>query len=122
MCFPQRLALSLALSRKRERGLVQLPLPKGIGGLSFQSILNVTPLILYTRTGCSLCQAMEAQLAQLGPEGLFTLTTIDLEDHPELESRYGEWVPVLMAGETELCHYHLDETVLRDWLVGQLPT
>jgi thioredoxin reductase (NADPH) len=59
---------------------------------------------------------MEAQLARLSPEGLFTLTTIDLEDHPELESRYGEWVPVLMAGATELCHYHLDETVLREWL------
>jgi len=64
---------------------------------------------------------MEARLARLSPEGLFTLTTIDLEDHPELESRYGEWVPVLMAGETELCHYHLDEAVLRDWLARQLP-
>ena len=76
----------------------------------------MTSLILYTRTGCSLCQAMEAQLARLSPEGLFTLTTIDLENHPELESRYGEWVPVLMAGEDsggELCHYHLDEAVLR---------
>jgi thioredoxin reductase (NADPH) len=78
-------------------------------------------LILYTRTGCSLCQAMEAQLARLSPEGLFTLTTIDLEDHPELESRYGEWVPVLMAGASELCHYHLDEAMLRDWLARQLP-
>ncbi len=63
---------------------------------------------------------MEAQLARLSPEWLFTLTIIDLEDHPELESRYGEWVPVLMAGETELSHYHLDETVLRNWLAGQL--
>lgn len=65
---------------------------------------------------------MEAQLAKLSAEGLLTLTSIDLEDHPELESRYGEWVPVLMAGETELCHYQLDEALLRDWLVRQLPT
>lgn len=64
---------------------------------------------------------METQLARLGSEGLFSLATIDLEDHPELESRYGEWVPVLMAGTTELCHYHLDEAALRDWLVRQLP-
>jgi hypothetical protein len=64
---------------------------------------------------------MEAQLARLSPEWLFTLTIIDLEDHPELESRYGEWVPVLMAGATELCHYHLDEAVLREWLARQRP-
>ncbi len=82
----------------------------------------MTPLILYTRTDCLLCQTMEVQLARLSAEGLLTLTSIDLEDHPELESRYGEWVPVLMAGETELCHYQLDEALLRDWLVRQLPT
>ena len=62
---------------------------------------------------------MEAQLTRLGRDGLFSLTTIDLADQPELESRYGEWVPVLMAGTTELCHYHLDEAVLRDWLAQQ---
>ncbi len=65
---------------------------------------------------------MEAQLVGLGPEGLFTLTIIDLEDHPELESRYGEWVPVLMAGATELGHYHLDVAALRDWLARQPST
>jgi hypothetical protein len=64
---------------------------------------------------------MEAHLARLGAEGLFTLAIIDLEDHPELESRYGEWVPVLMAGANELCHYHLDEAALRDWLARQPP-
>ena len=59
---------------------------------------------------------MEAQLTRLGRDGLFSLTTIDLADQPELESRYGEWVPVLMADTTELCHYHLDEAGLRAWL------
>ncbi len=78
-------------------------------------------LTLYTRSGCSLCQAMEEPLARLSAEGLFTLESIDLEDHPELESRFGEWVPVLMADTTELCHYYLDEAVLREWLARQAP-
>jgi len=62
---------------------------------------------------------MAAQLAVINREGLFTLATVDLEDHQDLEARYGEWVPVLMAGTTELCHYHLDEAALRDWLAQQ---
>jgi thioredoxin reductase (NADPH) len=33
-----------------------------------------------------------------------------------LETRYGEWVPVLMAGEEEICHYHLDPDKLRAYL------
>ena len=78
-------------------------------------------LTLYTRSGCSLCQAMEEQLARLCSEKPFALQTIDLADHPELESRYGEWVPVLTADATELCHYHLDEAGLRDWLERQPP-
>jgi hypothetical protein len=65
---------------------------------------------------------MEAQLSLFKTEGLFSLTIVNLEDHPELESRYGEWVPVLMAGTTEICHYHLDETALRDWLTRQPST
>ncbi len=80
------------------------------------SMLPIPRLTLYTRSGCSLCQAMEAHLDRLNREGVYVLVTVDLVDQPSLESRFGEWVPVLMAGETEICHYHLDETALRDWL------
>ena len=40
------------------------------------------------------------------------LTVIDVDAHPALEARYGERVPVLIAGApesgVELCHYVLD--------------
>ena len=62
---------------------------------------------------------MQDQLARLGQDGSFTLTTIDIQDQPPLEARYGEWVPVLMAGEDELCHYFLDEAAFQDWLAGR---
>ncbi len=78
-------------------------------------------LTLYTRSGCSLCQAMEQQLARLAAEWRFSIETVDLEDHPEFEARYGKWVPTLMASTVELCHYHLNEAGLREWLVRQTP-
>ncbi len=41
-----------------------------------------------------------------------TVTEIDLDDWPSLESRFSEWVPVLLLGTAEegveICHYHFD--------------
>jgi hypothetical protein len=33
---------------------------------------------------------------------------IDVDSDPALEALHGERVPVLFAGDQELCHYHLD--------------
>ncbi len=33
---------------------------------------------------------------------------IDAADHAALESLYDDLVPVLLDGQTEICHYHLD--------------
>ena len=44
------------------------------------------------------------------------LTVIDVDSDPALEQRFGEWVPVLMHGERELCHYHLDSAAVTDYL------
>jgi hypothetical protein len=41
---------------------------------------------------------------------------LDVDGDPELESRYGERVPVLLHKEFELCHYFLDATKVRDYL------
>ena len=42
----------------------------------------------------------------------FELDVVDIDRHPELEERWGELVPVLLEGETEVCHYHLDPAAL----------
>lgn len=42
----------------------------------------------------------------------FNLDIVDVDDHPELEARYGELVPVLLDGEVEICHYFLDQAKL----------
>jgi hypothetical protein len=47
-------------------------------------------LTLYSRAWCHLCD--------------------------DMEKRFGEWVPVLMHGDRELCHYHLDSAAVTDYL------
>ena len=46
----------------------------------------------------------------------FELEVVDVDTDPELESRYGELVPVLMSSDGELCHYHLDTAKVNDYL------
>jgi thioredoxin reductase (NADPH) len=73
-------------------------------------------LTLYARTYCHLCDEMIGRLTPLQDELPFDVEVVDIDHHPELEDRFGEWVPVLMAGEREICHYHLDEAGLRAYL------
>ncbi len=42
----------------------------------------------------------------------FQFDVVDVEDSPDLEARFGEWVPVLMAGDREIFHYHFQEALL----------
>lgn len=73
-------------------------------------------LTLYSRTWCHLCEDMLSGLQQLQSGQPFELTVIDVDSDPALERRFGEWVPVLMHGEQELCHYHLDSAAVTDYL------
>ncbi|TDR79877.1 glutaredoxin-like protein DUF836 [Paludibacterium purpuratum] len=51
---------------------------------------------------------MLAELAPWRERYGFELEVLDVDDDPVLTERFDELVPVLMAGETEICHYHLD--------------
>ncbi len=73
-------------------------------------------LTLYSRTWCHLCDDMLAGLQDLRARQFFELHIVDVDSQPALEQRFGEWVPVLMHGERELCHYHLDRAVVTDYL------
>lgn len=59
---------------------------------------------------------MLAQLEPLRETLGFKLKVVDVDSGPELEGRYGEWVPVLMGGDEEICHYFLDRTALDAYL------
>lgn len=47
-----------------------------------------------------------------------SVRVLDVDSDPVLEARYDQLVPVLLHGETELCHYFLDETKIREYLAG----
>lgn len=69
-------------------------------------------LTLLFRDYCSLCHAMRQQLQPWQQQYGFELEIVDVDADPVLEERYNEKVPVLLHGEREICHWHLDETAL----------
>lgn len=71
------------------------------------------PLTLYFRHGCHLCDEMLHGVQSLQQELGFAVDIVDVDSDQALEGRYGEWVPVLCAGEQELCHYFLDQAAVR---------
>lgn len=73
-------------------------------------------LTLISRGYCHLCHDMEVALAQLLADSGVTFRVLDVDANPVLEAKYDELVPVLLHGETELCHYFLDEDKVRGWL------
>ncbi|MDO4640105.1 MAG: glutaredoxin family protein [Neisseria sp.] len=73
-------------------------------------------LTLMFREYCSLCHKMRDELLRLQPEYGFELAQFDVDDDAALEEKYNELVPVLLHGETEICHWHLDEPKLRAYL------
>lgn len=70
-------------------------------------------LTLYGRTYCHLCADMEAALYALRKDFEFEVEMVNVDADPSLEARYGELVPVLTHGDTQLCHYFLDEPAVR---------
>lgn len=75
-------------------------------------------LTVYSRYGCHLCTDMLQALARLQPVFGFEITVLDVDDDPALATRYGDRVPVLLAGDTELCCHFLDEDSLREYYRG----
>ena len=78
-------------------------------------------LSLVVRRWCSLCDAMREAVAPIAARHRARIVEVDLDAHPEWEERYGERVPVLVAGappEGEvLAELTLDPGAVERWLV-----
>ena len=75
-------------------------------------------LTVYSRYGCHLCTDLLQALTHLQPELGFEIRVRDVDDDPELVARYGDRVPVLLAGDRELCCHFLDEDSVREYYRG----
>jgi hypothetical protein len=65
-------------------------------------------LILYSKPGCHLCEEMKAEIAKADCAPLYELTEINIESDPELLSRYGSDIPVLLISKEEAFRHRLD--------------
>ncbi|MBB5020165.1 thioredoxin reductase (NADPH) [Chitinivorax tropicus] len=74
--------------------------------------MNKPVLTVLFRDYCSLCHAMVAALEAYPGRAGFDMQIVDVDADPMLEEKWGEWVPVLLAGDQEICHYHLDTAAL----------
>lgn len=73
-------------------------------------------LILYSRTGCHLCEQMLGQLSALDLPDDVSLKTVDVDADPALRARFHVKVPVLALDDEILCCHFLDEGELRQAL------
>jgi hypothetical protein len=74
-------------------------------------------LILYVRKDCHLCSEMISDLNKLQAKLCFYLQLVDVDSSSNLVEKYGEFVPVLMGKNEEICHFHLDFKALDAYLV-----
>lgn len=69
--------------------------------------------VLFTRSTCSLCDAMEDELRPFIKEYSITVKRQYIDNDAALEKLYGGSVPVLTLNETIVCEYFLDAVKLR---------
>jgi hypothetical protein len=73
-------------------------------------------LTLLVRAYCHLCDEMREALAPLASAAGCSVLEVDIDADPVLEARWSEHVPVLLAGEHELCRHRLDRATLANYL------
>ena len=76
-------------------------------------------LVMYGRSACHLCQDMQDALTKLQEEYDFSLEIRDIDSKPDWFRKYSQKIPVLMAEDTEICHFHLDPVALQAYFSRQ---
>jgi glutathione S-transferase len=79
----------------------------------------VKQLRLFYRTGCHLCEDMQAHLEGLKASQPFHLEPVDVDRDRALKQRYDHRVPVLEDKDgTTLSEYYLDQQAVLRYLQG----
>ena len=68
---------------------------------------------IYSRPGCHLCEAAKAQIAPLLKAFGARLTEINIDEDPELRSRYDYDVPVIFLGARKVAKHRVDVAQFR---------
>jgi hypothetical protein len=73
-------------------------------------------LLVYSRTGCHLCEFLLDEIRPLCEEAGVALRVLDVDSSEAWRERYGLRVPVVCDGEAEVSEWPLDRARLRAWL------
>jgi hypothetical protein len=73
-------------------------------------------LTLLVRAYCHLCNDMRDALAPLAARFGWPVDEIDIDSDAMVEKQWRESIPVLLAGERELCRYRIDAAVVTAFL------
>jgi glutaredoxin len=75
-------------------------------------------VVVYTRTGCSLCVTAEADVARICGELGVGWRAVDVDADAELRAEYGDRVPVVEVDGREHGFWRVEEPRLRAALAG----
>jgi glutaredoxin len=64
-------------------------------------------LLLYSRSGCCLCDEMKTIVRQVGRKTSLIVEEIDVDSSDDLREKYGEEVPVLFINGRKAFKYRL---------------
>jgi glutaredoxin len=78
----------------------------------------VTGITIYSRSGCHLCDEMKALVYRV-VAGTARIEEVDISTDPELESRFGLEIPVLMIGGKKVAKYRISEEALKKLLADR---
>ncbi len=70
--------------------------------------MQKTELLVYSRAGCHLCDALIDELTEFCIKNPFMFTTTDISGRDDLEQLYGLKVPVVTYQDVVLCEYFFD--------------
>lgn len=78
--------------------------------------MNEQVLTLYARRGCHLCDDMAVALASRLSGLQITVNTVEVDTDADLETRFGWDVPLLFAGNIEICRHTFNSVAFDAWL------
>jgi glutaredoxin len=64
-------------------------------------------LVLYSRSGCCLCDEMKSIIQQVARKTSLVLDEIDVDSSADLQQKYGEELPVLFINDRKAFKYRL---------------
>jgi glutaredoxin len=81
-----------------------------------RSPVTLPRVVIYSRSGCHLCEEMKALVDRVGRSVPFNLTVVDISNDDALEERYGVEIPVLVINGEQVARYRVSEGEFRQRL------